>query len=183
MKQEEHPYCFAPMVKRPLPFKIYKDYNSVGNQSRDYNMLWSANGGSKPPRRSKIDQPAYRYRNVYKSIIRHLYVYAQEHEKKLMTLLKNKGFKDKDVEKAFENIKKYKPIGIPKEIERGAKIKVEEIVKSKTALTYVLKETLIHMLDKWKNNKLGQLYKVNSTIYAEACNEFLVQIENLLDNK
>ena len=165
-----------------MPFKIYKDYNSVANQSRDYNVLWGATNTARRSRRSKIDQPAYRYRNVYKSIIRHLYVYAQEHQEKLLTLLKGKGYENRDIQKAFEDIKKFKPLGIPKEIERGAKIKVQEIVKSKTALTHILKETLIYMLEKWKNNELGQLYKVNSTIYAEACNGFLVQIENLLNN-
>eukprot|EP00826_Nyctotherus_ovalis_P053031 TRINITY_DN6826_c0_g1_i18.p5 TRINITY_DN6826_c0_g1~~TRINITY_DN6826_c0_g1_i18.p5 ORF type:complete len:141 (+),score=39.43 TRINITY_DN6826_c0_g1_i18:1303-1725(+) len=132
-------------------------------------------------KKHKAGQPAYKYRNVYKSVIRHLYVYTQGNQDKLMNLLKEKGFEEEDIKITFEIIKNYKPEGVPKEIEKGAKYRVEGILKEKTMLTYIMKETLEYMIEKWKNERYGQLYKVNSSIYIEACKRFLKQTEELLN--
>lgn len=123
---------------------------------------------------------AYDYRNVYKSVIRHMYNLTKRAKKKLRDSLKSQGFEDQKIKIAFETIRQYRPPDRPKDIERKSQYRVEQILKSKTIFTYILRETLVFMLDKWKNGKFGQLYKANSLLYIEGSEKLLNEVEEIL---
>lgn len=125
-------------------------------------------------------QPAFRYRNVYKSIVRYVHNYAVDNEEKLVQLLNKEGFDEKAIKGAFAVIKKFKSDDSPKEIEKKAKIRVDEMLKTKSPGTFILRETLNFMMDKWKNKEYGQLHENNIAVYIEACKLFLEQTESLI---
>lgn len=135
----------------------------------------------KPKKKCKVNQPAYRYRNVYKSVIRHLYVYVQGNGSNLAKSLAQRGYGEETIAACFATIKSFKPEGLPKEIENGAKMRVEEILKAKSVFVYILKETLEHMISKLKTEEYGQLHRTNSEMYVEACTEFLARAESVIN--
>lgn len=194
LRSEETSGAFVPVCKDSLPSSdcTPKAPNSSQDElsasetcktSRAYKpeVLPRANHTKRTTKKHKANQPAYKYRNVYKSVIRHLYVYTQDNKEKIQALLKEKGFGDEEIKTTLEIIKGYKSEDAPKEIEKGAKFRVEGMLRDKSIITYILKATLEYMIEKWKNERYGQLYKVNSTIYIEACTRFLKRTEELLN--
>lgn len=139
-----------------------------------------ASQSKKSDRKNSDVKEAYKYRNVYKSVIRHLYTYTMENRESIFQLLIEKGFNDEEIKATLEVIKKYRPKDMPKEIEKRAKVRIEEMLKEKSISTYILRETLITMIGKWDKEDYGQLYKANSSIYLEACKKFLDDVETLL---
>eukprot|EP00826_Nyctotherus_ovalis_P054882 TRINITY_DN7236_c0_g1_i4.p3 TRINITY_DN7236_c0_g1~~TRINITY_DN7236_c0_g1_i4.p3 ORF type:complete len:114 (-),score=39.92 TRINITY_DN7236_c0_g1_i4:47-388(-) len=80
---------------------------------------------------------AFKYRNVYKSVMRHIHTFTKENKDKLAHLLRQKGYEEKNIKAAFETIRRFKPEDAPKEIEKKAKFRVDEMLKGKTAVTYI----------------------------------------------
>lgn len=193
LRSEETSKAFVPVCKDSFPSSDYiakapssrQDELSVSETCRTSRVRKSqvprANHTKGTTKKHKANQPAYKYRNVYKSVIRHLYVYTQDNKEKLQALLKEKGFGNVEIKTTFESIKGYKSEEAPKEIEKGAKFRVEGMLRDKSIITYILKATLEYMIEKWKNERYGQLYKVNSKIYIEACTRFLKRTEELLN--
>jgi hypothetical protein len=197
LRPEENVGAFVPANKGALPQIEYtpkalntnssepvtpKASQKSESEKLDAAHVWEISQTKKSPRKSKVNQPAYKYRNVYKSVVRHLYVYTQDNKDKLLNILKVKGFREEEIRAALEVIKGYKSEETPKEIEKGAKFRIERMLRKKTIYIYILRETLEHMIVKWKNERYGQLYKVNSSIYIEACSRFLRRAEELINN-
>eukprot|EP00826_Nyctotherus_ovalis_P053823 TRINITY_DN7023_c0_g3_i3.p1 TRINITY_DN7023_c0_g3~~TRINITY_DN7023_c0_g3_i3.p1 ORF type:complete len:134 (-),score=22.16 TRINITY_DN7023_c0_g3_i3:221-622(-) len=129
----------------------------------------------------KVNQPAYKYRNVYKSIIRHLYVNVQTNRRVLAHSLAQRGYGEETIAACFATIMSFKPEGLPKEIENGAKMRVEGILKGKSIFVYILKETLEHMINKLKTKEYEQMHRTNSEMYVEACTEFLARAKSIIN--
>eukprot|EP00826_Nyctotherus_ovalis_P058713 TRINITY_DN8096_c0_g1_i3.p1 TRINITY_DN8096_c0_g1~~TRINITY_DN8096_c0_g1_i3.p1 ORF type:complete len:245 (-),score=36.33 TRINITY_DN8096_c0_g1_i3:177-911(-) len=123
---------------------------------------------------------AYDYRNVYKSVIRHLYNFTKTNKKKLREILKSKGYEDKKIRIAFETIRQYRPPDRPKDIERKSQYRIEQIIKAKSIFTFILKETLVFMLDKWEDGEFGQLFEANTQLYVDACKKLLDEVNRVL---
>eukprot|EP00826_Nyctotherus_ovalis_P067069 TRINITY_DN9996_c0_g1_i18.p1 TRINITY_DN9996_c0_g1~~TRINITY_DN9996_c0_g1_i18.p1 ORF type:complete len:111 (+),score=32.75 TRINITY_DN9996_c0_g1_i18:173-505(+) len=109
-----------------------------------------------------------------------MYNLTKRAKKKLKDSLKTQGFEEQKIKIAFETIRQYRPPDRPKDIERKSQYRVEQILESKTIFTYILRETLVFMLDKWKNGKYGQLYKANSQLYIEGSEKLLNEVEEML---
>jgi hypothetical protein len=136
---------------------------------------------AKKLKKYKNTQPVYKYRNIYKAIIRRLYGYVEKNRETLMKSLESKGFDKEKIELAFNTIKEYKPQGISKEIERGAKLRIEVIINNRSICMYILRETLIEMIEQCKNEEYGQICKGNHTIYIEGCTMLLERIERVIN--
>lgn len=104
-----------------------------------------------------------------------------QNKEKLLNSLINKGYTKEQINSSFESVKKYRPNDMPKEIERKAKLRVEEMMNKKSILSYILKETLVIMLEKWTKEDYGQLYKTNSPIYIEACTKFIEDLKKVIE--
>jgi len=123
---------------------------------------------------------AYDYRNVYKSVIRHMYNLTKTNKRKIKEVLIKEGFDETKIRIALETIRQYRPPDRPKDIERKSQYRVEQILKSKTIFTFILRETLLCMLDKWESGKFGQMFKTNSQLYVEAAKKLLDEVKELL---
>lgn len=130
--------------------------------------------------RALIVGKAYQARNVYKSIIRHIYTYTKRNKAYLRSILDKAGYTEAEIKATFETIHKYNDPKRPKEIERNTQAKVEIMLNAKSPLTFVLREVLQSMLDRWGRGKYGQLTRNNSVIYNATCNKFLNRIEEII---
>jgi len=126
---------------------------------------------------------AYESRNVYKSIVRHIYASIKSDRDHLITILKKAGFSQEEIETCFIEISKYRSDSRPKDIERNSQVRIESMLKTKSIFSFVLKETLEGMIQKWEEGKFGQLSKANSEIYLKACKKFLQEVNELLSSK
>ena len=123
---------------------------------------------------------AYRSRNVYKSIVRHLYTYVKESKEGLTKTLKEVGFGDEEICGAFSEIEAYRNVYRPKDIERNSQVRIEKMLEKKSIFTFILRETLQSMIHDWQQGKYGQLSKTNCTIYLAACTKFYDETLKLL---
>jgi len=135
---------------------------------------------SSSSRKRFITGQAYNYRNVYKSVIRHMYNYTKKNKKTLKQLLKKEGYEDVKIKTAFETIRQYKPPDKPKDIEKKSQYRIEGILKSKAISTFILRETLVFMLSRWKSGHHGQLFEDNIQLYIEGCKKLLDEVNDVL---
>jgi len=147
------------------------DFESNGEEER--------NLSSSSQKRFTIGQ-AYNYRNVYKSVIRHMYNYTKKNRKTLKELLKNEGYEEVKIKTAFETIRQYKPPDKPKDIEKKSQYRIEGILKSKAISTFILRETLVFMLNRWESGHHGQLFGDNIQLYIEGCKKLLDEVNDVL---
>ena len=120
---------------------------------------------------------AFRYRNVFKCILRNMYGYAESQREKLMEILLGEGFSRLTIIQAFEEIRQFK---LANAIIRKPKIKIDEMLKHKTPKTYIFRETLKLMLQRFEAGELQQVLQSNRSIYIEACNGFLLKADEIL---
>lgn len=165
------------LKEKPAPKKDAKNKNE-GNRRRKRKSRTSQ---AKKAARKNRDVPAFRYRNVYKFILRNMRVYAKEALTNLTKFLESKGFCEIEIKTAFEAVMQYKPKEFPSEIIRKPKIKLDEIVKSKSIYAYILKESLDFMIEKLENKGFTQIQDDNLKVYIEACNDYLRRANNILD--
>lgn len=117
---------------------------------------------------------AFRYRNVFKCILRNMHAYTQEREKELIEVLKEECYSTIEIMRAFEEIRLLKPKEFPTEILRKSKMKVEAILRRRTPKTYILRATLKFMLEKLHDPKYHQVLPDNKQIYIEACRAYML---------
>eukprot|EP00826_Nyctotherus_ovalis_P025108 TRINITY_DN1940_c0_g1_i1.p1 TRINITY_DN1940_c0_g1~~TRINITY_DN1940_c0_g1_i1.p1 ORF type:complete len:390 (-),score=56.34 TRINITY_DN1940_c0_g1_i1:88-1257(-) len=123
---------------------------------------------------------AYEVRNVYKSIIRHIYNYTRSNKQTLRDHLGSVGYTPEEINSSFDIIQKYNNPSRPKEIERNSQVRVEEMLRVKSPLTHILKKVLLFMLDKWRKGRVGQLATENLNVYYETCKKFLKKVEEIV---
>lgn len=111
---------------------------------------------------------AYRPRNVYKSIIRHIYSYTRKHCRKIIKVLSGLGYSREDIEHAFFEIGSY-----IESKKNKAKCKffsaLQKMVEHRSIYTYILKETLTTMIDEWKQGNRGKIAEENLDVYRSIC--------------
>ena len=123
---------------------------------------------------------AYESRNVYKSIVRRIYTMIKNERSRLKEALKKLNFTEPEMEVAFEEISRFRTASKPKNIEKNSQVRIEKMLKTKSIFTYILRESLVSMIDAWEDGRYGQLSKLNSGIYLEVCKRFLREVDDLL---
>lgn len=127
---------------------------------------------------SKID--AYKRRNVYKSIIRHMQSYVQENKSKVLAMLRDNNYSDMDANSAFENISKLNELDKQKGKAKRPQHVISKLLRSRNIYTHILKETLCSMLNSWKSNKANKIMQKNLYIYSEVCTIYYNRCTELL---
>jgi len=136
----------------------------------------SLSGGEKPEREKRIlGTSAYKKRNVYKSIVRHMFGYMRKHREEITTILKNARFKTQDIEHAFYKINYYNDMERQKGNPKRSQSIVKKIVNKKCIYTYLLRETLKNMMNIWEQGRMGKVSTANREIYKEVCKKFYNQ--------
>lgn len=123
----------------------------------------------------------YKYRNVYKSIIRRMNAYAARNKEKLTSVLLDKGFKKEDVQRAFTRLEHYNEL----ERKKGFKKMSPKLVKCAASLpspySYILKGALEETMQEWKQMKHGKVIKKNLGTYKEVCERYYKKTMAMLE--
>jgi uncharacterized short protein YbdD (DUF466 family) len=120
---------------------------------------------------------AFRYRNVFKCILRNMHAFTESQKPKLMQSLLKEGFSETSILEAFDEIRQFK---LANAIIRKPKIKIDEILSCKTPKTYIFRETIKSALQKLETGELRQVLQSNRPIYIEAFNNFLLKANEIL---
>eukprot|EP00826_Nyctotherus_ovalis_P036259 TRINITY_DN3200_c0_g3_i3.p1 TRINITY_DN3200_c0_g3~~TRINITY_DN3200_c0_g3_i3.p1 ORF type:complete len:288 (+),score=22.08 TRINITY_DN3200_c0_g3_i3:146-1009(+) len=114
----------------------------------------------------------YQYRNVYKSILRHMNTYAIRNKDALIKRLLNAGYKRAEILKKFDRLEYYSELERRKGYRKMSPKLVKYAANYKSPYSYILKETLEEVMKRWNEMKLGKIIKKNLKIYKEVCKKY-----------
>lgn len=115
---------------------------------------------------------AYKRRNVYKSIIRHMLSYIRKNRDDILNILKKNGYEMPKIEHAFFKISYYNDQEKQKGNPKRSQATIKKIVGKKRIYTYILRETLNAMIYNWNQGKSGKISSENLTVYREVCDKY-----------
>lgn len=114
----------------------------------------------------------YQYRNVYKSILRHMNTYAIRNKDALTKRLLNAGYKRAEILRTFDRLEYYSELERRKGYRKMSPKLVKYAASCKSPYSYILKETLEEVTKRWNEMKLGKIIKKNLKIYKEVCRKY-----------
>lgn len=115
---------------------------------------------------------SYESRNVYKSLIRHIFSYTRKNRETIVEILLQSGYVMSEVEHAFYKINCYNELEREKAFKKKAQATIRKMMGAKTIYTYILRETLNALLINWNKGKLGKISERNYEVYKEVCGKF-----------
>lgn len=124
----------------------------------------------------------YKYRNVFKSIIRRMHTCVKRKKGELTTLLRSAGYSSSEIDRSFSRVAYYKNMERKSGKKQMAVRMIKEATQERSVYTYILKDALKGMLGDWDESKLGRLTERNLDTYQKVCGSYLKQIEGLLTN-
>lgn len=124
----------------------------------------------------------YKYRNVYKSIIRRMSANIQENKKQLTDFLIGMRFTLEDIEEAYSKVQCCKDTERKSGNKKMGPKLINDAVKEITVYTYILKEALDKMMNNWEDDKLGKVSKKNIETYKKVCMAYYEKVKTLLNN-
>ena len=127
-----------------------------------------------------INGSAYRRRNVYKSIIRHMFSYVRKNRDDITSILQCEGFSMQDIEHAFCKVNLYNDEERKKGSHKISQKIVKNMIAATTIYTYILCETLYAMLLRWEAGKLGKISRKNAVIYREVSKKYYDECSRML---
>lgn len=146
--------------------KHHLKFNVIKEESKDF--LLTAN---------------YRYRNVFKAVIRRMHTCTRKKKESLTLVLQNAGYNINEIEHAYGRITYYKNAEKKGGKKRMSIRTIKEAAQEVSIYTYLLKDALSDMLEDWNARRLGRLTKKNVAIYQKVCSIYLKHIEELLSKK
>jgi len=128
----------------------------------------------------RIAMSAYKCRNVYKSIIRHICSYINQKGISMARILKSEGFSEEEIKEAYKCIDQLKKLDKSKGVTKNQKSTISAMIETKSIYTYILKETLQSLIDKWELGEKGKIMEKNIKayiavwkVYYKRCSELL----------
>lgn len=125
---------------------------------------------------------SYRYRNVFKSIIRHMHSCVLSKKDEYIKLMQEQGFTRMTVERAFNRIAIFKNAERKSGKKRLGMNMIKQATEERSVYTYILKDALSSMLLNWDAKDLGRLAERNLATYKSVCTEYYKSINELLKN-
>ena len=121
----------------------------------------------------------YKYRNVYKSIIRRMTANIQENKEQLASFLAGKGFIKEDIELGFETVIACKDDERKSGNKKMGPRLINQAAKELSVYSYILKEAIDKMLNEWNNDKTGKVAKKNIETYKKVCKAYNDKLKKL----
>lgn len=118
----------------------------------------------------KISVSGYKSRNVFKSILRRMWSFTRSRKAEVLEMLKKVGYSITRIEHVFFKISQYNDIEKNNGNKKKTRLLICKMIAKKSIYTYILKETLHDMIQKWDSGKLGRVASNNLTTYQELCN-------------
>lgn len=151
------------------------DSDSVSNLS---DSPFEVSSGKKA--RSLLGPNAYKRRNVYKSIIRHMFSYIRQNRKEIIEFLTAFGFTLHEIEHAFFKVNYYNDMEREKGNPKRAQAMIKKIITHKSIFSYILREALHCMIRNWSEGKYGKISRENAEIYLDVCNKYYDELVTLI---
>jgi hypothetical protein len=123
---------------------------------------------------------SYESRNVYKSLIRHIFSYTRKNRETIVDILLQSGYTMSEIEHAFYKINCYNELEREKAFKKKAQATIRKMMGAKTIYTYILRETLNALLINWSKGKLGKISEKNCEVYKEVCGRFYQETVEIL---
>jgi len=115
---------------------------------------------------------AYKRRNVYKSVVQHMFVYIKKNREEIIKVLTASGFSIRDIEHAFFNANSYNYRTQDKMNKKSAQDIINGIIGKQDIYTHILRESLNAMLKNLETGRCGKITKDNLITYKETCMKY-----------
>jgi len=112
---------------------------------------------------------AYKKRNVYKSIIRHMYSYIRKNREAIIKVLQSVGFTTSQIEHAFFEVSCNNESEMKQSNKKQSQTTIRKLIEEKSIYTYILRETLNSMIKNWDEGKHGKVSSKNLGTYRDVC--------------
>ncbi len=129
---------------------------------------------------SKGRSSAYMRRNVYKSIIRHMFSYIRKNRDAIVKVLLGNGYDMAKIEHAFFKINYFNDLERDKGNPKCSQAILKKFLSKPSIYTYVLRETLTTMVNGWDCGRIGKISAENLAVYREVCTAFRASAAHLL---
>lgn len=168
-----------------MPSLVIKHNDAISKENEDNKVSKdikdSLPDNEKLPEDSQIATGAtYKCRNVFKSIIRHMYSYSKKNAEILTGLLMKENYQKEEIEQAYIKLSHYNDIERRNGVRKQSKLVIKEMVSQKSIFTHILKICLEDMLGKWDAGKLGRVSETNFKIYKDICSVYYKEALKLL---
>lgn len=123
---------------------------------------------------------AYKSRNVYKTIVRHMYTYIRKNRTCVIEILQKAGYSMPEVEHAFFTVDYWCNLERENGNRNYAQGTVKQIFATKSIFTIIMRETLYALLHCWEQGKYGKVLQKNCEIYQKAFKKFYDETVSIL---
>ena len=123
---------------------------------------------------------SYKYRNVYKSIMRNMHACLRKNREVLSNILMREGYTLGNIEHAYYKIDSYHDSERSKGKKKVAQTLIQKMLAKKTIYTHILQEALNAMIHNTDQGKLGRVDEKNFQLYSEVCSLFYEQTVQIL---
>lgn len=176
----------SPIIASHCSWKLQEPI--AENSLRRYNILVKRSKSLPNTHKSKAEvadpflSANYKYRNVFKAVIRRMHTCIRKNKSGLVQILQTANFTFGEIERAFTRIAYYKNAERKSGKKRMSVRMIKEATQERSIYTFILKDALTSMLQDWNEGKLGRLTERNVTTYKKVCGSYLNQIAELLSN-
>ena len=133
-----------------------------------------------PERKALFGGSAYKRRNVYKSILRHMQSNIRRRHDTLVARLQNAGYTQQAIEHAFFRVSHYNDLESGRGAKQLARGLVNKMIAQKTIYTHILQDTLQALAQDWERGKHGKVSSQNFETYKHACQTYYDETVRLL---
>ncbi len=126
---------------------------------------------------------AYKRRNVYKSIVQHMFTYIRKNKGEIIKVLINASFSMRDIEHAFFNVSSYNYRTQERHNKKSAQDIINSIIAGKNVYTYMMRESLNAMLRNLDSGRCGKITKENATTYRDTCQKYYGETVRILNQE
>lgn len=142
---------------------ISKSPDESGEDAKE-ELSAAAKDGEKP-----TSGGAYKRRNVYKSIVRHMFSYIRKNRDEIIRILLAAGYNMTEIEHAFFEVSCYNDMEQQKGNKKQSQSTIRKMVDQRTIYSYILRETLNAMIKNWDSGKHGKVATKNLATYRNVC--------------
>lgn len=126
---------------------------------------------------------SYKYRNVFKSIIRKMNTLTSRKTKQITSKLKELGYSSDTIEKTIQHIYECTEIERKNGIKKMAPNLIRSSTKTLSIYTHILKYSIQEMLSDWDAKEIGRLSQKNIELYKHLCKLCLDSADKLIKSK
>ncbi len=104
----------------------------------------------------------------------------RKHRDDISQVLKDAGYESKDIEHAFYKINYYNDMERQKGNPKRSQSIVKKFARKHCIYTYLLRETLQHMVQVWEQGYMGKVSSANREIYRDVCDKYLREVNRMI---